>query len=224
MGCGGSKSAKVQPKDKAPQAEESKKDAEDVKAEVPETKTVNDTAAADDKTDDDVETVPMKLGERATSFVIAIDDPNATKKKMPKRLERLKKKEPLTKEQLEEKQRQADERRQQELEAKVAAAEESDRRREEIRSNSASNKQKRAQKIDQKLQEAADKKQERLEEIKKKGEEEDKKAEKVRARRHQVAIEEAAKLETGGGLGEKEPDGDSGTDVVLEEGDKVEAW
>lgn len=205
MGCGSSKGAKVKPNTKDNSEVEST-----AGQEIPD----GSENVKEEKVNDEVASV-VKLDKRATSFVIGYEEPKISPKKI-RTLEQLKekKKKQITKEELEEKQRRADERRQAELKNRVQAAEENDRRREEIVSNTKSSRLEKAIQLDKKLNNAASKRDQKLEERKKAGVTSDRKGQQVRARRHQAAIEEASNLEVGGEESDNSENdsGDNGSD------------
>eukprot|EP00039_Didymoeca_costata_P024871 m.11775 g.11775 ORF g.11775 m.11775 type:complete len:216 (+) comp4521_c0_seq1:123-770(+) len=215
MGCGGSKATKVAPtieeKDTDEAAPTKTQNSSTSSTTTPQT---NDGATNDNEND----TIPMPISERATSFVVGYEDSKPAQSP-PKRLQHLKKK-TFTKEEIEDKQRKADERRQEEIKKKLASVEAGESRRDEIKNNSARSRVNKALELDKKLNEAASKRDEQLEERRKKAKEEELKGQEARARRDQAASEETSGLEAGGELADE----DTEKYTEEEKTEAVESW
>jgi len=192
MGCGGSK-------DVAP-------------SDVPAAKAGN--KGADTSTARDIEEVsaPGKF-ERGTSFVVPMGDDEDKPKPKPKHLRRLEEggnnSPKLSKADLEEKQRKAEERRKAQLDEKTEFAREDDARLAEIGKKSAKEKKQAAKAIASKLDKAEYNRDEELSAKKRSGQQASVKGKKARARRLDDALQAGKDDEIEG-----EADSDSGDDEV----------
>jgi len=130
--------------------------------------------------------------ERGTSFVVPMDDDEMKPKPKPKHLRRLEEgtnSPKLSKADLAEKQRKADERRAAQLEKKTDFAEEDDARREAIAKKSAKSKKSAAKAITKKLDKAEYNRDEELSAKKRAGQQSSIKGKKARARRLDDALQ-----------------------------------